>query len=201
MPLDGKHILLGITGGIAAYKTPALVRQLTSQGAVVQVVMTQGAAKFVTATTLQAVSGRPVRDDLWDSAAEASMGHIELARWADCIVVAPATAHVLARLSHGLADDLLTAMCLAATCPIAVAPAMNHMMWKHPATQRNLDAVGRGRRSDSRPRRRPASVWGVWTGTYARAGNPVRRTRPPVRRETARRQTGSGDRGTHTRAD
>jgi phosphopantothenoylcysteine decarboxylase/phosphopantothenate--cysteine ligase len=138
MPLDGKHILLGITGGIAAYKTPALVRQLTSQGAVVQAVMTHGAAKFVTATTLQAVSGRPVRDDLWDPAAEASMGHIELARWADCILIAPATAHVLARLAHGMADDLLTAMSLVATCPIAVAPAMNHMMWKHRATQRNV---------------------------------------------------------------
>ena len=110
MPLNGKHILLGITGGIAAYKTPALVRQLTSQGAEVQVVMTHGAAKFVTATTLQAVSGRPVRSDLWDSAAEAAMGHIELARWADCILVAPATAHRLARLANGLADDLLTAM-------------------------------------------------------------------------------------------
>ncbi len=138
MPLDGKHILLGITGGIAAYKTPELVRQLTSRGAIVQAVLTRSAAKFVTATTLQAVSGRPVRDDLWDAAAEAAMGHIELARWADCILIAPATAHTLARLAHGLADDLLTAISLAATCPIAVAPAMNHQMWKHPATRRNL---------------------------------------------------------------
>jgi len=138
MPLGGKHILLGITGGIAAYKTPALVRQLTSHGAEVQVVMTLGAAHFVTATTLQAVSGRPVRNDLWDSAAEAAMGHIELARWADCILIAPATAHTLARLAHGMADDLLTAMTLAATCPVVVAPAMNHMMWKHPATRRNV---------------------------------------------------------------
>jgi phosphopantothenoylcysteine decarboxylase / phosphopantothenate---cysteine ligase len=141
MSLNGKHILLGVTGGIAAYKTPALVRQLTSQGADVQVVMTHGAAQFVTATTLQAVSGRPVRSDLWDSAAEAAMGHIELARWADCILIAPATAHTLARLAHGMADDLLTAMTLAATCPIVVAPAMNHMMWKHPATQRNVDRL------------------------------------------------------------
>ncbi len=141
MPLDGKHILLGITGGIAAYKTPELVRQLTSQGAVVQVVMTRGAAKFVTATTLQAVSGRAVRSDLWDADAEAAMGHIELARWADCILIAPATAHSLARLANGLADDLLTALCLASTCPIAVAPAMNHMMWKHRATRRNLDQL------------------------------------------------------------
>ena len=141
MSLNGKHILLGVTGGIAAYKTPALVRQLTSQGADVQVVMTHGAAQFVTATTLQAVSGRPVRSDLWDSAAEAAMGHIELARWADCILIAPATAHSLARLAHGMADDLLTAMTLAATCPVIVAPAMNHMMWKHPASQRNVDQL------------------------------------------------------------
>ncbi len=141
MPLGGKHILLGITGGIAAYKTPALVRQLTSHGAEVQVVMTHGAAHFVTATTLQAVSGRPVRNDLWDAAAEAAMGHIELARWADCILIAPATAHTLARLAHGMADDLLTAMTLAATCPVMVAPAMNHMMWKHSATQRNVERL------------------------------------------------------------
>jgi phosphopantothenoylcysteine decarboxylase/phosphopantothenate--cysteine ligase len=138
MPLAGKHILLGITGGIAAYKTPELVRQLTSRGAVVQVVLTHSAAKFVTPTTLQAVSGRTVRDDLWDAGAEAAMGHIELARWAHCILVAPATAHSLARLANGLADDLLTAICLAATCPIAAAPAMNHQMWKHAATRRNL---------------------------------------------------------------
>ncbi len=138
MALEGKHILLGITGGIAAYKTPELVRQLTARGAAVQVVMTRGARQFVTATTLQAVSGRPVRDDLWSPEAEAAMGHIELARWADCIVVAPATAHCLARLAHGLADDLLTTLCLAAACPLAVAPAMNHEMWRSRSTQRNL---------------------------------------------------------------
>ncbi|HEY6599424.1 MAG TPA: flavoprotein, partial [Pseudomonadales bacterium] len=101
MALEGKRILLGITGGIAAYKTPELVRQLTALGAEVQVVMTRGARQFVTATTLQAVSGRPVRDDLWSAEAEAAMGHIELARWADCIVVAPATAHCVARLANG----------------------------------------------------------------------------------------------------
>jgi phosphopantothenoylcysteine decarboxylase / phosphopantothenate---cysteine ligase len=138
MPLAGQHILLGITGGIAAYKTPELVRQLTARGAQVQVVLTRGAANFVTATTLQAVSTRPVRSDLWDAAAEAAMGHIELARWANAILVAPATAHAIARLANGLADDLLTAMCLAATCPIAIAPAMNHQMWKNAATQRNV---------------------------------------------------------------
>ncbi len=142
MPLEGKHIVLGISGGIAAYKTPELVRQLTTRGATVQVVLTRSARQFVTPTTLQAVSQRPVRDDLWDAEAEAAMGHIELARWADCILLAPATAHTLARLAHGLADDLLTAICLAAACPIAVAPAMNQQMWQHPATQRNLAQLG-----------------------------------------------------------
>jgi len=138
MSLDGKHILLGVSGGIAAYKTPELVRQLTGRGAVVQVVLTRAAAQFVTPTTLQAVSGRPVRSDLWDATAEAAMGHIELSRWADAILVAPATAHTLARMANGNADDLLTALCLAAACPVAVAPAMNHQMWKHAATQRNV---------------------------------------------------------------
>jgi len=138
MSLDGKHILLGVSGGIAAYKTPELVRQLTGRGAIVQVVLTRAAAQFVTPTTLQAVSGRPVRTDLWDAAAEAAMGHIELSRWADAIIVAPATAHIVARMANGHADDLLTAVCLAAVCPVAVAPAMNHQMWKHAATQRNV---------------------------------------------------------------
>ncbi len=143
MSLQGKHILLGITGGIAAYKTPELVRQLASHGAVVQVVLTSNARHFVTPTTLQAVSQRPVRDDLWDADSEAAMGHIELARWADCILIAPATAHSLARLVLGLADDLLSAICLAADCPIAAAPAMNQQMWRHAATQRNLAQLER----------------------------------------------------------
>jgi len=141
MSFDGKRILLGVSGGIAAYKTPELVRQLTARGAEVQAVMTRAAQQFVTPTTLQAVSGRPVRTDLWDATAEAAMGHIELSRWADAILVAPATAHVIARLAHGHADDLLTAICLAAACPIAIAPAMNHQMWKHPATRRNVDRL------------------------------------------------------------
>src|SRR6185295_6709038 len=101
------RILLGVTGGIAAYKSPELVRRLRERGAEVQVVMTAGAARFITALTLQAVSGRPVRETLWDEAAEAAMGHIELARWADAVLVAPATADFLARLAHGRADDLL----------------------------------------------------------------------------------------------
>jgi phosphopantothenoylcysteine decarboxylase / phosphopantothenate---cysteine ligase len=138
MQLAGKHIVLGISGGIAAYKTPELVRKLTAQGAAVTVVMTRAARQFVTATALQAVSGGRVRDDLWDAGAEAAMGHIELARWADLVLVAPATAHFLARYANGLADDLLTTICLATASPVAVAPAMNQQMWQHPATQRNV---------------------------------------------------------------
>lgn len=136
--MHGRKILLGVTGGIAAYKSPDLVRRLVERGAQVQVVMTAGAAQFVTATTFQAVSGRAVRDSLWDPAAEAAMGHIELARWADLVLIAPATAHSLAALAHGLADDLLGTLCLATEAPIAVAPAMNRVMWASAATQDNL---------------------------------------------------------------
>ncbi len=132
-----KRIILGVTGGVAAYKSPELVRRLAEQGAQVQVVMTAAAQRFVTATTFQAVSGRPVRTDLWDPEAEASMGHIELARWADLIVVAPASADFLARLATGLADDLLTTLCLATDARIVVAPAMNRLMWSNAATQAN----------------------------------------------------------------
>ncbi len=138
MSSQPRKIVLGVTGGIAAYKSPDLVRRLAERGADVQVVMSKGAQQFVTALTFQAVSGKPVRTDLWDAAAEAAMGHIELARWADEIVVAPATAEFLARLAHGLANDLLTTLCLATTAPITVAPAMNRQMWANPATQANL---------------------------------------------------------------
>jgi len=131
-------VLLGVTGGIAAYKSAELVRRLREQGAEVQVVMTQGAQHFVGAPTFQALSGRPVRTDLWDAAAEAAMGHIELARWADRIVIAPASADFLARLAHGLANDLLTTLCLATDAPISVAPAMNRLMWANAATQANV---------------------------------------------------------------
>lgn len=133
-----RHVLLGVTGGIAAYKSPDLVRRLAEQGAEVQVVMTSAAQQFVTPLTFQAVSGRPTRTDLWDAAAEAAMGHIELARWADLILVAPASADFLARLAHGQADDLLTTLCLASDAPIAVAPAMNRLMWANAATQANV---------------------------------------------------------------
>ncbi len=133
-----RKILLGVTGGIAAYKSPDLVRRLQEQGAQVQVVMTRGARQFVTEQTFQAVSGLPVRSDLWDRAAEAAMGHIELARWADEILIAPATADFIAQLAHGMAGDLLSTLCLATRAPIAIAPAMNHLMWSHPATQANI---------------------------------------------------------------
>jgi len=136
--MQGKHILLGVTGAIAAYKAPDLVRRLRERGAEVQVVMTAAAREFVTPTTFQAVSGRTVRSDLWDAAAEAAMGHIELARWADAVLIAPASADFLARLAAGLADDLLTTLCLATAAPIAVAPAMNHLMWSNAATRANI---------------------------------------------------------------
>ena len=136
--LIGQRVLLCVGGGIAAYKALELVRRLRDAGAQVQVAMTAGAQHFVTPLSFQALSGSPTRTTLWDSAAEASMGHIELARWADRIVIAPATADLLAKLAHGFADDLVTTLCLATTAPITVAPAMNHRMWGHPATQANL---------------------------------------------------------------
>lgn len=133
-----KKVLLGVTGGIAAYKTPQLVRRLADHDVDVQVVMTAGAREFVAPLSLAAVSGKPVRDDLWDHDAEAAMGHIELARWADAILIAPATANFLARLAHGIADDLLSTLCLATDAPISVAPAMNRLMWANPATAANV---------------------------------------------------------------
>lgn len=137
-PLQGQRILLCVCGGIAAYKAAELVRRLRDAGALVRVAMTDNARRFIGAATLQALSGQPVRTSLWDEAAEAAMGHIELARWADRVLVAPATANTMARLAHGFADDLVTTLCLATTAPLALAPAMNRQMWAHPATQANL---------------------------------------------------------------
>jgi phosphopantothenoylcysteine decarboxylase/phosphopantothenate--cysteine ligase len=138
-------VLLGVTGGIAAYKSPELIRRLVERGCEVQVVMSRGAREFVGALTLQAVSGRRVRDDLWDPAAEAAMGHIELARWADVVVVAPATAHFMGTLAAGLGSDLLATVCLATTAPIVLAPAMNQAMWANAAVQANRALLeGRG---------------------------------------------------------
>jgi phosphopantothenoylcysteine decarboxylase / phosphopantothenate---cysteine ligase len=139
------RILLGVTGGIAAYKSPDLVRRLIERGADVQVVMTKSAQRFVSPITFQAVSGRPTRSDLWDTAAEAAMGHIELARWAQIVLIAPASADFIARLAGGRADDLLTTLCVATEAPILLAPAMNRVMWANKATQANIETlVARG---------------------------------------------------------
>ncbi|MBL1376143.1 bifunctional phosphopantothenoylcysteine decarboxylase/phosphopantothenate--cysteine ligase CoaBC [Zobellella iuensis] len=157
MSLTGKRIVIGITGGIAAYKSAELVRRLKERGAEVRVVMTESAKAFITPLTLQAVSGEPVSDSLLDPAAEAGMGHIELARWAELLLLAPASANTLARLAAGLADDLLTTLCLATPAQVAVAPAMNQQMYRHAATQANLATLaGRG-----------LAIWGPAQGEQA----------------------------------
>ncbi len=155
--LSGKNVLLGITGGIAAYKAAELVRLLRRSNARVRVIMTSGAREFITPLTLQALSGNPVHTDLLDRDAEAAMGHIELARWADVLLVAPATADSLARLVHGRADDLLSAVYLACEAPRAVAPAMNRAMWDNPATRDNISTLAA----------RGAHVFGPATGEQA----------------------------------
>ena len=141
---DTHRVLLCVCGGIAAYKAAELLRRLRDAGADVQVAMTDNARRFVTAQTFQALSHHPVRTSLWDDTAEAAMGHLELAGWAQRVIVAPATANTIAKLAHGLADDLVSTLCLATEAPLAIAPAMNHRMWRHPATQANV-AVLRSR--------------------------------------------------------
>ena len=138
MSLTNKNVLLGVSGGIAAYKAPDLVRKLTALNANVRVVITDSAAEFVSPMSLQAVSGNPVHQHLLDATAEAAMGHIELAKWADILLIAPATANIMAKLAHGIADDLLSTLFLATQAKIFIAPAMNQQMWKAPATQTNL---------------------------------------------------------------
>jgi phosphopantothenoylcysteine decarboxylase/phosphopantothenate--cysteine ligase len=155
--LANKRVLLGVTGGIAAYKSADLVRRLKEQGAEVQVVMTKGAQAFVTPLTFQAVSGRAVRSELLDPAAEAGMGHIEVARWAEIILVAPASANFMARLAQGQADDLLATLCLATDAPIVLAPAMNRLMWANPATQANAATLSA----------RGVQLWGPGEGSQA----------------------------------
>jgi phosphopantothenoylcysteine decarboxylase/phosphopantothenate--cysteine ligase len=155
--LVNKRILVGVTGGIAAYKSADLVRRLREAGAEVRVVMTDAATEFITELTLQAVSGYPVHRKLLDPEAEAGMSHIELARWADAVLVAPATADFLARLVQGRGDDLLATLCLATSAPMAVAPAMNQQMWRHPATQQNVDSL----------RRRGVQIFGPGEGSQA----------------------------------
>ncbi len=156
-PLLGKRIILGITGGIAAYKSAELLRLLIKAGAQVQVVMTPGAQDFITPLTFQALSGKAVRTELLDTEAEAAMGHIELAKWADLIVIAPASADFLARLAGGIANDLLSTLCLATATPIAVAPAMNQQMWAAVSTQSNIEVL----------KKRDMQVWGPASGEQA----------------------------------
>lgn len=155
--LQDKKIVLGISGGIAAYKTPELVRRLKDYGAEVRVVMTDGAKAFITPLTLQAVSGNHVSDSLLDSQAELAMGHIELAKWADLIIIAPATADIIARIAAGMANDLLSTLCLATSAPVAIAPAMNQQMWHAKATQANIDTLTQ----------RSLYVWGPGAGEQA----------------------------------
>ncbi len=139
--LTNKHILLGVTGGIAAYKSAELIRRFQDEGAEVRVVMTRAACEFITPLTLQALSGNPVSLDLLDTSAEAAMGHIELARWADLVLIAPATADFIARLANGRGDDLLTTLCLATNAQLVIAPAMNQAMWLNAATQANVEQI------------------------------------------------------------
>lgn len=168
--LVNRHILLGVTGGIAAYKACELVRLLRRAGAEVRVVMTRGATEFVTPLTFQALSGHPVRSELFDAGAEAGMGHIELARWAELVLVAPASADFLARLAAGMADDLLATLCLATTAPVAVAPAMNQQMWQAAATRENV----------ARLAARGVSLLGPATGEQACGeSGPGRMLEPP----------------------
>ena len=169
------RVLLGVTGGIAAYKSAELTRRLMERGADVQVVMTAGAREFVTPLTFQALSGRPVRTDLWDAAAEAAMGHIELARWPQRIVIAPATADFIARLAHGLADDLLSTLCLATDVPIVVVPAMNRLMWANRRDAGQRHGVAPARRRDPRSGRGCAGLWRNRGRPHGRAARDRRR--------------------------
>ncbi|RYV03878.1 bifunctional phosphopantothenoylcysteine decarboxylase/phosphopantothenate--cysteine ligase CoaBC [Shewanella sp. OPT22] len=157
MTLANKKILLGICGGIAAYKSADLVRKLKEQGADVRVVMSQSAKEFITPLTLQALSGYPVADSLLDPTAEAAMGHIELARWADLVIIAPATANFIARLRAGMADELITTLCVATESSIAICPAMNQQMYQYPATKENIAALAK----------RGHQMWGPDSGSQA----------------------------------
>jgi len=157
MSLAGKKIVLGVSGGIAAYKTPDLVRRLRERGADVRVAITEGGKAFITPLSLQAVSGYPVSDSLLDPAAEAAMGHIELGKWADLVILAPATADLIARVAAGMANDLVTTICLATPAPVAVVPAMNQQMYRNAATQHNLDTLAS----------RGLLIWGPDSGSQA----------------------------------
>lgn len=168
--LSDKRIVLGVSGSIAAYKCPELVRLLRDKGAYVRVVMTDAAKSFITPLTLQAVSGHPVADNLLDPAAEAAMGHIELGKWADLVILAPATADLLARLTAGMANDLLSTLCLATAAPIAAAPAMNQQMYRAPVTQANIKTL----------QNRGILLWGPESGSQACGDTGAGRMLEPV---------------------
>lgn len=155
--IQGKKIVLGLSGGIAAYKAPELIRRLKEHGADIRVVMTESSKAFVSPLSLQAVSQNSISDSLLDPAAELAMGHIELAKWADLILIAPATANTIAKITHGIADDLLTTICLATNAPIAIAPAMNQQMWHNAATQANIKVLNE----------RKFHIWGPGSGEQA----------------------------------
>jgi phosphopantothenoylcysteine decarboxylase/phosphopantothenate--cysteine ligase len=157
MSLAGKKIVLGVSGGIAAYKAPELVRRLRERGADVRVAITEGGKAFITPLSLQAVSGYPVSDSLLDPAAEAAMGHIELGKWADLVILAPATADLIARVAAGMANDLVSTICLATPAPVAVVPAMNQQMYRNAATQHNLETLAS----------RGLLIWGPDSGSQA----------------------------------
>jgi phosphopantothenoylcysteine decarboxylase/phosphopantothenate--cysteine ligase len=183
MSLANRHILLGVTGGIAAYKAAELARLFVKAGAEVQVVMTGSAMQFIGAMTFQAITGKETRSDLFDSAHEAAMGHIELARWADLVIVAPATANFIALMAQGRAGDLLSTLCLATAAPVAVAPAMNQQMWADPATQANIETL----------RARDRLIWGPAAGEQACGDvGPGRMLEPADIFEAAREQFSSG---------
>lgn len=174
--LFNRNVLLGVSGGIAAYKSAELIRQLQTRGASVRVIMTHGAMEFITPLTLQALSGNPVHTELLDARAELGMGHIELARWADLLLIAPATADLIARLSAGRADDLLTTVALATAAPLMLAPAMNQQMWRDPATAANIDTLVK----------RGAHIVGPAAGEQACGDiGPGRMEEPPVIAEAA----------------
>lgn len=183
MSLANRHILLGVTGGIAAYKAAELARLFVKAGAEVQVVMTGSAMQFIGAMTFQAITGKETRSDLFDSAHEAAMGHIELARWADLVIVAPATANFIALMAQGRAGDLLSTLCLATAAPVAVAPAMNQQMWADPATQANIETL----------RARDRLIWGPAAGEQACGDvGPGRMLEPADIFDAAREQFSSG---------
>src|ERR1043166_7247997 len=204
MTLTGKRVLLGITGGIAAYKAPELVRLLVKAGADVRVAMTEAATRFIGPTTMQALSGQPVWTDLWDARVNDSMGHIELSRDRDLILVAPASADFLAKLAHGLCDDLLSTLCVARRCPLMVAPAMNVEMWQNPATRRNAETLradgvhivgpaGGGRRSH--PHQRTGIAADAGRSSKSRCAHRAGDVRGGEERRHRRRRVHLGGRG------